>query len=177
MSTWSRWSIRPQPAGFFPTAIRNWAIGLRKLHAELKAAALMGVLRLEMDLLPVVVGMELIGFCVDRKKLEELTAEATQERDQVAQTVNNLLRTRDVNLNAPAQLLKALQDLGISLKNTNEGSLSECRHPVAAAILENSKWKKLKDDVGSHIHEIQPDARLHGKFNPLGTDTGWFSSS
>jgi ribonuclease D len=42
-----------------------------KLNAELKAAALMEVFRLEMDLLPVVVGMELKGFCVDRKKLEE----------------------------------------------------------------------------------------------------------
>ena len=27
--------------------------------------------------------MELIGFCVDRKKLEELAAEATQERDNL----------------------------------------------------------------------------------------------
>jgi hypothetical protein len=33
-------------------------------------------------------------------------------------------------LNAPAQLLKALQGLGITLKNTNEGSLSECRQPA-----------------------------------------------
>ena len=80
-----------------------------QLDAELKAAALMGVLRLEMDLLPVVVGMELIGFCVDRKKLEEIAAEATQERDQVAQTVNKLLGIRDVNLNAPPQLMKALR--------------------------------------------------------------------
>src|SRR5208282_3273678 len=64
-----------------------------KLDAELKAAALMGVLRLEMDLLPVVVEMELIGFCVDRMKLEELAAKATQERDQAAQTVNKLLGT------------------------------------------------------------------------------------
>ena len=148
-----------------------------KLDAELKAAALMGVLRLEMALLPVVVGMELIGFCVDRKKLEELAAEATQERDQVAQTVNNLLGTRDVNLNAPAQLLKALRGLGIALKNTNEDSLSECRHPVADAILEYRKWKKLKEDVESCIHAIRPDGRIHGQFNPLGTDTGRFSSS
>ena len=148
-----------------------------KLDAELKAAALMGVLRLEMDLLPVVVEMELIGFCVDRKKLEELAAKATQERDQVAQTVNNLLGTGDVNLNAPAQLLKALRGLGIALKNTNEESLSECRHPVAAAILEYRKWKKLKEDVESRIHEIRPDGRIHGQFNPLGTDTGRFSSS
>ena len=148
-----------------------------KLDAELKAAALVGVLRLEMALLPVVVGMELIGFHVNRKKLEELAAEATQERDQVAQTVNNLLGTRDVNLNAPAQLLKALQGLGIALKNTNEESLSECRHPVAAAILKYRKWKKLKEDVDSCIHEIRPDGRIHGQFNPLGTDTGRFSSA
>jgi len=121
--------------------------------------------------------MELIGFCVDRKKLEELAADATQERDQVAQTVNNFLETRDVNLNAPAQLLKALQGLGIALKNTNEGSLSECRHPVATAISGYRKWKKLKEDVESRIHEIRPDGRIHGQFNPLGTDTGRFSSS
>jgi DNA polymerase I len=148
-----------------------------KLDAELKAAALMGVLRLEMDLLPVVIGMELIGFCVDRKKLEELAAKATQERDQVAQTVHNLLGTGDVNLNVPAQLLKALQGLGIALKNTNEDSLSECRHPVADAILEYRKWKKLKGDVESCIHEIRPDGRIHGQFDPLGTDSGRFSSS
>jgi len=148
-----------------------------KLDAELKADALMGVLRLEMDLLPVVVGMELIGFCVDRKKLEELAAEATKERDQVTQTINHLLETRDVNLNAPAQLLEALQGQGIALKNTNEDSLSECRHPVADAILEYRKWKTLKEDVESRIHEIRPDGRIHGQFNPLGTDTGRFSSS
>jgi DNA polymerase I len=148
-----------------------------KLNAELKSAALMGVFRLEMDLLPVVVGMELKGFCVDRKKLEELAAEATQERDQVAQTVNNLLGTGDVHLNAPAQLLKTLQGLGIALKNTNEDSLSECRHPVAKAILEYRKWKKIKEDVESRIGEIRPDGRIHGQFNPLGTDTGRFSSS
>src|SRR5258708_13143142 len=80
-----------------------------KLDAELKAAALMGVLRLEMDLLPVVVGMELIGFCVDRTKLEELAADATQERDQVAQTANNFLETLNVTLNAPPHPLQALQ--------------------------------------------------------------------
>jgi len=148
-----------------------------KLNAELKSAALMGVFRLEMDLLPVVVGMELKGFCVDRKKLEELAAEATQERDQVAQTVNNLLGTGDVHLNAPAQLLKTLQGLGIALKNTNEDSLSECRHSVAKAILEYRKWKKIKEDVESRIGEIRPDGRIHGQFNPLGTDTGRFSSS
>ena len=148
-----------------------------KLDAELKTAGLIDVFRLEMDLLPVVVEMELIGFCVDRKKLEEVAAKSTQERDQVAQTVNNLLGTGDVNLNAPAPLLKALQSLGIALKNINEESLSKCRHPVAAAILEYRKWKKLKEDVESRIHEIRPDGRIHGQFNPLGTDTGRFSSS
>jgi DNA polymerase-1 len=148
-----------------------------KLDAELKDAALKGVLRLEMALLPVVVGMELTGFCVDRKNFEEIAAEATQERDQVAQTVNKILGTGDVHLNAPAQLLKALRGLGIALKNTKEDSLSECRHPVADAILEYRKWKKLKEDVESCIHAIRPDGRIHGQFNPLGTDTGRFSSS
>ena len=105
-------------------------------------------------MLPVVVGMELNGFCVDRKKREEIVAKA-QEREQLALTVYNLLGTREVNLNAPAQLLKALQGLGIALKNTNEESLSECRHPVAGAILVYRKWKKLKEDVESRIHEIR----------------------
>ena len=44
---------------------------------------------------------------------------------------------------------------GIALKNTNEESLSECRHPVAAAIVVYRKWKKLKEDVESRIHEIR----------------------
>jgi DNA polymerase-1 len=149
----------------------------KKLDAELNAAGLMGIFRLEMNLLPVVVGMELIGFCVDRKKLEELAAEATQKRDQMAQTVNRLLGRRELNLDVPAQLLEALQGLGIALKNTNENSLLECRHPAAGAILEYRKWKKLKEDVESRINEIRPDGRIHCEFNPLGTDTGRLSSS
>ena len=148
-----------------------------KLDVELNAAGLMGIFRLEMDLLPVAVGMELIGFRVDRKKLGGLAAEATQKRDQMAQTVNKLLGSRELNLDASARLLEALRGLGIGLENTNENSLSGCRHPVADAILEYRKWKKLKEDVESRIHEIRPDGRIHGEFNPLGTDTGRFSSS
>jgi DNA polymerase I len=121
--------------------------------------------------------MELIGFCVDRKKLEELAAEATQKRDQTAQTVSKLLGRRELNLDAPARLLEALQGLGIALKNTNENSLLECRHPVAGAILEYRKWKKLKEDVESRIPEIRPDGRIHCEFNLLGTDTGRLLSS
>jgi DNA polymerase I-like protein with 3'-5' exonuclease and polymerase domains len=148
-----------------------------KLDAELNAAGLMGIFRLEMNLLPAVVGMELIGFCVDRKKLEELAAEAARKRDQTAQIVNKLFGRRELNLDVPARLLEALQSLGIALKNTNENSLLECRHPVADAILEYRKWKKLKEDVESRIHEIRPDGRIHAEFNPLGTDTGRFLSS
>jgi DNA polymerase I-like protein with 3'-5' exonuclease and polymerase domains len=43
--------------------------------------------------------------------------------------------------------------------------------------LEYRKWKKLKGDVESCIHEIRPDGRIHGQFDPLGTDSGRFSSS
>jgi DNA polymerase I len=148
-----------------------------KLDLELNAAGLMGIFRLEMDLLPVVVGMELTGFCVDRKKLEELAAEATQKRDQTAQTVNKLLGSRELNLDAPARLLEALRGRGIALKNTKENSLLECRCPVADAILEYRKWKKLKEDVESRINEIRPDGRIHCEFNSLGNDTGRLSSS
>jgi DNA polymerase-1 len=148
-----------------------------KLDAELNTAGLMGVFRLEMDLLPAVVGMELNGFCANREKLKELTAKASQKRDKAAQSVNRLLGAEDINLNAPAQLLKALQGLGISLKDTNENTFSVRRHPVADAILEYRKWKKLNEDVESCIRAIRPDGRIHGQFNPLGTDTGQFSSS
>jgi DNA polymerase I-like protein with 3'-5' exonuclease and polymerase domains len=65
----------------------------------------------------------------------------------------------------------------MALKNTNENSLLKCRHPVADAILEYRKWKKLKEDCESRIREIRSDGRIHGEFNPLGTDTGRFSSS
>jgi DNA polymerase I len=148
-----------------------------KLDAELNTAGLMGVFRLEMDLLPAVVGMELNGFCANREKLKELTAKASQKRDKAAQSANRLLGAEDINLNAPAQLLKALQGLGISLKDTNENTFSVRRHPVADAILEYRKWKKLNEDVESCIRAIRPDGRIHGQFNPLGTDTGQFSSS
>src|SRR5260370_38854527 len=63
------------------------------------------------------------------------------------------------------------------LKNTKEDSLSEFRHPVADAILEYRKWKKLKEDVESCVHAIRSDCRIHGHFNPLGTDTDRVSSS
>ena len=148
-----------------------------KLDLELKAVGLTDVFRLEMDLLLVVVGMESNGFCVDRKKLEEIAAKTTQERNQAAEAVYNLLGTREVNLNAPAQLLKTVQGQGFALEDTNKESVPKSLDPVARAILEYRSWQKLKEDVESRIHEIRPDGRIHGQFNPLGTDTGRFSSS
>jgi 3'-5' exonuclease len=111
-SNWGAPILLPEQIQYAAEDVEHLHALKEKLDAELNAAGLLGVLSLEMDLLPVVVGMELRGFCVDRKKLEELAAEASQEQDQVAQTVNKLLGRRDVNLNAPAQLLEALQGLG-----------------------------------------------------------------
>jgi hypothetical protein len=48
-----------------------------------------------------------------------------------------------------SRLLAALPTLARPLKNMD--SLSECRHPIADAILEYKKWQKLKEDVSLMI--------------------------
>jgi ribonuclease D len=136
-SDWGALMLRAEQIQYAAQNVEHLHALKEKLDAELKAAALMGVLRLKMDLLPVVVGMELIGFCVDRKKLEELAADATQERDQVAQTVNNFLETRDVNLNALARPRDCSQEYerGIFIGMPASG----CRRYLGAQEMEEAE--------------------------------------
>jgi DNA polymerase I-like protein with 3'-5' exonuclease and polymerase domains len=74
-------------------------------------------------------------------------------------------------------LLTALRGKGLKLESTSQEALkaAEDGHlvPLVLAFRETSKRAQQAEALIGHI---QQDGRIHGRFEPLGTATGRFSS-
>ncbi len=147
------------------------------LASELEDAELNTIAQLEMNLLPVVVDMEAAGFAVDRSRLETLLAAA--ERDaEIAKAESKLaFNNSDINLNSPAQLLKALTSIGVEAADTKAETLVAIEHPAVKVFLCYRGATKQAQMLRKLLASIETDGRIHARFKPVGTDTGRFSSS
>jgi DNA polymerase-1 len=147
------------------------------MESELEASGLDIVWALESALLPCVVRMEANGINVDRDKFRAVA----DESHKLAQTATEDLRTAlgnpAINPASPGQLLAALRAKGLKLESTSEESLKAADDghlvPLVLAFREASKRAQQAEALIGHI---QSDGRIHGRFEPLGTATGRFSS-
>ena len=147
------------------------------LSRELEQANLGEVAELEMELLPVVVAMEQTGIAVNRRDLERIERESKQKQTAVAAQLGEALSVPGLNPNSTDQLQSALNKAGVKVPNTSaealKGSGDTCYVP---RILEYRAAKSQAQQAASLIKCIAPDDRIHGRFEPTGTDTGRFSS-
>jgi len=124
-----------------------------------------------------VVGMEATGIRVDRAKLESIAAEAHRLAQQATDDLRAALGNPSINPGSPAQVLAALRANGISLESTAEEALKAADDgrliPLVLAHREASKRAQQAEALVGHI---RADGRIHGRFEPLGTATGRFSS-
>lgn len=158
-----------------------------KTNKLLNDADEMSLLRdIEIPLSAVLAQMEYAGFEVDRKGIEQfgkmLGEKVSSLTYQIYESVG-----REFNINSPKQLGVALfEDLGLPCKkktktgySTNaevlEGLVHE--HPVVAQILEYRSISKLKSTYCDGLLKvIEPDGRIHTRFNQVETRTGRISS-
>ena len=138
---------------------------------------------LELPLVDTLADMEIEGFPLDSKKLDEFGEEFKLKADALAAEIYELAG-EEFNLSSPKQIGEILyQKLGLRSGRKMSTSVDALKdlindHPVVSKILEYRKYFKLLstyvEGLKNHIHE---DGKIHAKFNQALTTTGRLSSS
>ena len=146
---------------------------LKALTTATKAATLNGVLRLETDLLPVIVEINATGFAVDTARLGDIKARAGAQASEASKVMQ--ARLGGINMASPKQLLKALQDAGQNVESTdNEALQSMADTELAAGIIAFRDAQKLAQQAETLLKKVH-DGRIYATFDPTSTRTGRFS--
>lgn len=141
---------------------------------------------IELPLARVLASMELCGFLVDIKGLENLSEELKGRIEKIENEIYSLVGY-EFNLNSPKQLGTALfEKLGLPAKkktksgySTGAEVLEELRyaHPAVGLLLEYRQLAKLKSTYADGLREcVAEDGRIHSTFNQTETRTGRISS-
>ena len=176
-SNWSSMLLSEDQLSYAARDVAHLHDLLATMEGELAKFDLNTVWTLESSLLPVVVGMEATGMHVEREKLRAIAEEALKLAQQASDDLSVALGNPGINPASPAQLLAALRAKGIKLESTAEEKLKEADDghlvPLVLAFREASKRAQQAKAL---IEHIKLDGRIHGRFEPLGTATGRFSS-
>jgi DNA polymerase-1 len=138
--------------------------------------------------------MEVTGIFVDQQQLAMLRQQLATETHHAAERLRGLLQPvretgqgtlfatteHALNLDSPAQVLAALQALGIPVSNTRRGTLTPlaATSPVVRALLEYRRCSKALTFATSLPGHIHPHTgRIHAHYWQLGAATGRFSCS
>ena len=142
---------------------------------------------MEMPLAKVLSSMEITGFLVDDRSIEEYGAVLEAKINQLMTEIYGLAG-EEFNINSPKQLGVVLfEKLAIpSKKKTKSGwstnadvleSLAD-DYPIVAAVLEYRTLAKLKSTYCDGLKKcVAPDGRIHSTLNQTETRTGRISST
>jgi DNA polymerase I-like protein with 3'-5' exonuclease and polymerase domains len=163
--------------------IRNLQLPLIKKHSFEDAC------RLEFEFTKPLCEMELNGISLDVDKWRIIMEEVELERNSIESKINDMLIPLEdqmtlfgislIDIDSPAQLKKALNDLGFNLPNTDVKELSKHKNsPIISDILNYRKLSKLITTYGEplleRMHKIT--GRLHTSFKQM-VATGRMSSA
>jgi DNA polymerase-1 len=144
------------------------------LEAHLQQGGLAEVAALEFATVPALVWLEQTGVPLDVNAWTALRDQATSDQDHLARQIAEQLP--DVNLNSPRQLMTALERLGISLPNVQEGTLRQVAdaHPVVGMLLQYKEATKRATTYGDgYLTMVHPaTGRLHADYQQIGAETG-----
>jgi DNA polymerase I len=191
-SDWSNSNLSSEQLEY---AARDAAILLRLrevMKPKLKNARLVETAKLEFDCLGAIAQMELNGMLLDLSRWDSLRQELERSRDQLADDLRKqlqpaLLSTQldilgnqtSLNLDSQQQVLEALQQMGVPVKNTSKLSLIPLaeEHPPVRALLDYRKAAKAVQAFASslpkHVHPIT--GRIHPDYQQMGAATGRMS--
>ncbi len=168
-----------------------YAAALKKLFEKtdllLKEADQLSLLNdIELPLARVLAKMEIAGFAVDKKGIEDFSARLAGRIDELVGRIYELAG-REFNINSPKQLGVVLfEEMKIPCKKkTKSGYSTKAEvleelapdYPIVKLILEYRSLTKLKSTYCDGLLKvIQPDGRIHTFFNQVETRTGRISS-
>ncbi|MGN0521202.1 MAG: DNA polymerase I [Eubacterium sp.] len=141
---------------------------------------------IELPLSAVLAKMEYAGFEVDKDGIEKFGKDLGVRINELTSSIYESVGY-EFNINSPKQLGVALfEDLGLPCKKKTksgystkaevlEGLVNE--HPVISQIMEYRTLTKLKSTYCDGLLKvIEPDGRIHTRFNQVETRTGRISS-
>lgn len=140
---------------------------------------------IELPLARILSDMEIEGFPLDGKTLEEIGEDFRIKRDALEKEIAEIAG-KPISPNSPKQVAELLYDdlhLPQPSKNNRSTSVESLKylslmHPVVNKILEYRKYAKI---VGTYIDGLAPhikqDGKIHTCFNQAQTTTGRLSSS
>jgi DNA polymerase I-like protein with 3'-5' exonuclease and polymerase domains len=164
----------------------TWLLWTRFLD-RINAQRLNGVLRMEMDLLPALIEMEMEGVALDRKALDILRDELIHQRTEIEKSVFADAK-KPLNLAATADKAWYIYDHRghepeFFTKKTGKPSTKAAhlerfarKDKMVAQLLDHASVTKILGTyVDGMIPLLETDGRLHADFVPYGTVTGRFS--
>lgn len=191
-SDWSNPSLSSEQLEY---AARDASILLRLrevMKPKLKNARLVETAKLEFECLGAIAQMEINGMLLDLSRWDDLRQKLERSRDQLADSLRKqlqpaLLSTQldilgnqtSLNLDSQQQVLEALQQMGVPVKNTSKLSLIPLaeEHPPVRALLDYRKAAKAVQAFASslpkHVHPIT--GRIHPDYQQMGAATGRMS--
>lgn len=143
---------------------------------------------MEMPLTDVIHSIELEGFCIDKKILEDLGETIQEEVKQLTQDIYDHAGIK-FNINSPKQLGEVLfEKLNLTvIKRTKTGYSTNIHvlkqlydeHKIIPIIMRYRQLTKLKSTYIDNMIPIigKHDNKIHTKLDQMGTSTGRFSSS
>ncbi len=147
------------------------------LEHEIEMAGLDEAWDLETRLLPCVIDMEATGIHVSRGRLDGTASAARDKEAAAAAALREALSMPGLNPGSPAQTLAALRTAGLELDSTNEEALKAADDGIIVPlVLAHREAVKRAQQAEALVGHIKSDGRIHGRFEPLGTATGRFSS-
>ncbi len=159
-----------------------------KVYAELEGNAQLELMyNIEMPLAKVLASMELTGFLVDIKSIEEYGVVLEAQVNELVGKIYDLAG-EEFNINSPKQLGAILfEKLGLPAKkktksgySTNADVLESLAddYPIVALVLEYRTLAKLKSTYCDGLKKcVAPDGRIHSTLNQTETRTGRISST
>ena len=175
-SDWGSMMLMPEQLEYAANDVAHLHTLKKKQLKAIAEAGLKEVCELEMQLLPIVVGIEAKGFAVDRELLEKIGEKCNRRSKPVEKKLHKLFGS-PVNLESPKQLKEAFKGIGLNLSSTSAATLTDTDHEAARLLLKFRGAIKQRQQVETLLKATGPDVRIHGQFKPMATDTGRFSSS
>jgi DNA polymerase-1 len=156
------------------------------LDAQLRQDGMERVADVEMRCVPAVAWIAQAGVPLDRTAWEALADAAEAGAADVARRLDALAPPRPGhmpgmaawNWNSGAQLLELLRLVGLKADDTQDETLAELDHPLAALVREYRGLQKLAGTYGRAFRRfVSPDGRLYPEWKQCGARTGRLSGA